>query len=131
MKCCEYPGGTTSISDTNRFCMVHVESLNRTLGPTPLVDWAKLNSDKLPTTVTSPLAKQYPKYYKDVSNIDSIDVYGVHQIFGIEDPSGCIQHASKPLLLSGVRTGGKSKFKDIKEARDTLNRWLELNPETT
>lgn len=71
----------------------------------------------------------YPQYFKDVSCIDEIDVYGVHQLFEIDDPSGAIQHASKKLLLSGVRTGGKSKYKDIKEARDTLNRWLELNDE--
>jgi hypothetical protein len=51
----------------------------------------------------------------------------VHKLFNIQDPSGCIQHASKKLLLSGVRTGGKSAYDDIKEARDTLTRWLELN----
>lgn len=71
--------------------------------------------------------KEYPKYYKDVSDLDSIDVYKTHELFGIDDPSGAIHHASKKLLLSGVRTGGKSKYQDIKEARDTLNRWLEIN----
>lgn len=77
------------------------------------------------------LSELYPKYYKRIPrNMDSIDVYGVHQLFAIDDPSGAIQHASKKLLLSGVRTGGKSKFKDIKEARDALNRWMQLNPET-
>jgi len=75
------------------------------------------------------LASKYPQYYKSVADVDEIDVYAVHQLFDIQDPSGAIQHASKKLLLSGVRTGGKSKFKDIKEARDTLNRWLQLNPE--
>jgi len=70
---------------------------------------------------------KYPEYYKDVSDIDCIDVYEVHNRFNIDDPSGCIQHASKKLLLSGVRTGGKGKYKDIKEARDTLTRWLEIN----
>ena len=35
-------------------------------------------------------------------------------------------HASKKLLLSGVRTGGKSLEQDVKEARDSLNRWLEM-----
>lgn len=73
------------------------------------------------------MSAKYPKYYKDVTNLREIDVYAVHQLFGIDDPSGAIQHASKKLLLSGVRTGGKSKFDDIREARDTLNRWLELN----
>ena len=77
------------------------------------------------------LAQLYPKYYKPIpKGWDSIDVYGVHQIFCIADPSGALQHASKKILLSGVRTGGKSQFKDIKEARDALNRWLQMNPET-
>ena len=73
------------------------------------------------------LSKQYPKYYKDVRNLNEVDVYAIHQLFNIQDPSGAIQHASKKLLLSGVRTGGKSKKDDIREARDTLNRWLELD----
>lgn len=72
------------------------------------------------------MADLYPQYYKDVSDLDEIDVYQVHALFNINDPSGCIQHASKKLLLSGVRTGGKSQYKDIKEARDTLTRWLQI-----
>ncbi|AHX01161.1 hypothetical protein M316_0096 [Nitrincola phage 1M3-16] len=68
----------------------------------------------------------YPEYYKDVSHLSEIDVYAVHDLFPINDPSGCIQHASKKLLLSGVRTGGKPAWKDIKEARDTLTRKLQL-----
>jgi len=71
----------------------------------------------------------YPQYFKDVDGVASIDVYQTHALFGIDDPSGCLHHASKKLLLSGVRTGGKSKHQDIKEARDTLNRWLEINCE--
>ena len=70
---------------------------------------------------------KYEQYYKDVSKLNDIDIYMTHQVFQIDDPSGCIQHASKKLLLSGVRTGGKSKFDDIKEARDTLTRWLQIN----
>jgi len=77
----------------------------------------------------SPMSLLYPKYYKDVTNLTELDVYQVHKLFDIQDPSGAIQHASKKLLLSGVRTGGKSQFDDIREARDTLNRWLELNKE--
>ena len=83
-----------------------------------------------PTAVTDiPMSKKYPQYYKSVEDVDEVDVYAVHQLFDIQDPSGCIQHASKKLLLSGVRTGGKSVWKDIREARDTLTRWLQLNPE--
>lgn len=79
--------------------------------------------------IQASLAQKYPAYYKSVQDYDYIDPYAVHHLFGIQDCSGMLQHASKKLLLSGIRTGNKSKFKDIKEARDTLNRWLELNPE--
>ena len=70
---------------------------------------------------------KYPKYYKDVSELNEVDVYQVHNLFNIQDPSGAIQHASKKLLLSGSRTGGKSSIDDIREARDTLTRYLEIN----
>lgn len=76
------------------------------------------------------MAQKYPKYYKPVGNLTEVDVYAVHKLFNVQDPSGAIHHASKKLLLSGVRTGGKSPFKDIQEARDTLTRWLQLNEDT-
>jgi hypothetical protein len=76
------------------------------------------------------MSQKYPKYYKAVGPHKEIDVYAVHQLFDIQDPSGCIQHASKKLLLSGCRTGGKTMYTDIREARDSLNRWLELNAST-
>lgn len=88
-----------------------------------------LDSD--PPTMTNDkdrsLSEQYPQYYKSVGDLTEVDVYAVHNLFCIKDHSGCIQHASKKLLLSGVRTGGKSAHDDIREARDTLNRWLQLN----
>lgn len=66
----------------------------------------------------------YEKYFKDVSGFDAVDVYRVHRLFGVNDEVLC--HASKKLLLSGVRTGGKTLEQDVKEARDSLNRWLEM-----
>lgn len=80
-------------------------------------------------TSPSGLAAKYPKYYKSTQGMTEVDVYAVLKIFDIQDPSGAIHHAAKKLLLSGVRTGGKTKQQDITEARDTLNRWLELNKE--
>lgn len=78
---------------------------------------------------TLPMSQRYPKYYKAIPHgVTELDVYMVHQLFNIQDPSGAIQHASKKLLLSGSRTGGKTKHDDIREARDALNRWLEMNP---
>lgn len=72
------------------------------------------------------MSTKYPKYYKSVGNMTEVDVYAIHHLFDIQDPSGAIQHASKKLLLSGVRTGGKTMLQDIKEARDTLTRWIQL-----
>ena len=80
-----------------------------------------------PAVPTLSLRELYPKYFKDVKKLTEVDVYQVHDLFQIQDCSGAIQHASKKLLLSGVRTGGKTKFQDIQEARDTLNRWLQIN----
>jgi hypothetical protein len=77
-----------------------------------------------------PIKKKYSNYFKDVQPLNFIDVYQTHRLFEIDDPSGCIQHASKKLLLSGVRTGNKTKLQDIEEARDTLNRWLEMERRT-
>ncbi len=73
------------------------------------------------------LSEKYPQYYKPVGDLTEVDVYAVHHLFNLTDPSGCLHHSSKKILLSGVRTGGKSAYKDIKEARDTLTRWLQLN----
>ena len=70
---------------------------------------------------------KYPKYYKDVSELTEIDVYQTHELFQVQDCSGCLHHASKKILLPGVRTGGKERVEDIREARDTLTRWLQIN----
>ena len=88
------------------------------------------SEEQAPTPDSIPMSQLYPQYYKSVEHLDEIDVYAVHHLFNIQDPSGAIQHASKKLLLSGVRTGGKTQFKDIKEARDTLTRWLQINQPT-
>lgn len=76
------------------------------------------------------MADLYPKYYKPIpKDWDSMDTYAVNKLFPVDDPSGCIIHARKKLLVPGTRTGGKTMIQDVKEARDTLNRWLELNKE--
>lgn len=76
------------------------------------------------------MSDKYPKYYKAIpAGVTEIDVYAVCNLFPVNDATGCINHARKKLLVPGTRTGGKSFRDDIREARDTLNRWLELNPE--
>lgn len=114
--CCKSFGCNCIVSPFQDFCnRCLAEYINTIPNEEPLKPFVK--EDK------------YSAYFKDVSKLDRLDVYGVHQLFNLNDPSGALQHASKKLLLSGVRTGGKSKYKDIQEARDSLNRWLELNPE--
>ncbi|WQA18408.1 hypothetical protein [Pseudomonas phage vB_Pae_TUMS_P11] len=58
-----------------------------------------------------------------------VDVYRINMLFplGELDPSGALDHARKKLMAPGQRSGGKSVWQDVKEARDTLNRWLEDN----
>ena len=65
----------------------------------------------------------YPHYYKDVSHLKNVDVYRVLALFNVVDP--CLQHAIKKLLCAGNR-GDKNDIKDITEARDSLNRHLEM-----
>jgi hypothetical protein len=72
------------------------------------------------------LASRYPQYYKPIGQLKEVDVYAVCMLFPVDDPSGAINHARKKLLIPGVRTGGKSLRKDVQEAVDTLNRWLQL-----
>lgn len=72
--------------------------------------------------------KPYRKYFKPVpEGVSEIDVYMVHKMFNLQDPCGALHHASKKILLCGERTGGKSKLNDIIEARDALNRWINLH----
>lgn len=80
-----------------------------------------------PSEEKVPMSVKYPKYYKAIpEGWTEIDVYGVCKLFPVDDDSGCIHHAVKKLLVPGTRTGGKSFHDDIREARDTLTRWLEL-----
>ena len=71
------------------------------------------------------LKRRHSHYHKDVSNYQTIDVYAVCKIFDVQDPSGCLQHAIKKLLVTGQR-GYKDRQTDIQNAIDTLNRLLEL-----
>lgn len=69
----------------------------------------------------------YDKYFKSVRHLDVIDVYRVLDLFGVTDHA--LGHAAKKILLCGVRTGGKNEMQEIIEARDTLNRWIEMQAE--
>ena len=90
-----------------------------------------INQSVAKTEGTAPrkLSELYPKYYKELPKWvepTEVDTYVINKMFPVDDPTGCILHARKKLLIPGVRSGGKSMLKDITEARDTLNRYIAL-----
>ena len=70
--------------------------------------------------------KKHNHYFKDVSNLNEIDVYRVLDLFAVEHP--CLQHAVKKLLCAGQR-GSKGRDKDIQEAIDTLVGFQDMRKE--
>ena len=74
------------------------------------------------------MARAHGHYYRDVTTLTEIDVYRVHALFGLGalDPSGALCHASKKILVAGLRGAGKSLHKDVAEAIETLQRFLEM-----
>lgn len=72
---------------------------------------------------------EYSAYYKDVRHIDYVDVYRVVSLFDCEKHGHAISHAAKKLLLTGARTGGKDVETEVREAIDSLHRWLEMREE--
>ena len=71
--------------------------------------------------------KKHSHYYKNVKHFDTIDVYRVLQLFQVTDAA--IAHAVKKLLVAGGRGAGKDMNKDIQEAVDSLQRFLEMQKE--
>jgi hypothetical protein len=90
----------------------------------PVTEHWQRRTDNVSNPV-SKIERKHSHYYRDVSKLAEIDVYRVCQLFGVNDPSGAIQHAIKKLLLPGQR-GGKDTEKDLREAVDTLNRKLQM-----
>ena len=70
---------------------------------------------------------KHSHYFKDVSRLQTVDVYRVLHLFGVTDQ--CIGHAIKKLLVAGGRGAGKSMEKDVTEAIDSLTRWQEMRIE--
>ena len=80
------------------------------------------------TVVADPhLPDRNPYHFRSVKELTEVDVFAVHHIFAMNDPSGALHYASRKLLLSGVGVEGGPNYNDIRKARDTLTRWLELN----
>lgn len=71
--------------------------------------------------------KKHSHYYKDVSKLKHLDVYRVLELFNVADP--CLQHAIKKLLVAGERGAGKNINRDVAEAIDSLNRFMQMRAE--
>lgn len=69
---------------------------------------------------------KHSHYHKDVSHLDTIDVYRVLQLFGVTDP--CLQHAAKKILCAGLRLA-KGEAQDVQEAIDALTRYQGMQAE--
>lgn len=74
-------------------------------------------ADPMPT-------RKHSHYFKDVSNLQTIDVYRVLQLFNVTDQA--LGHAIKKLLVAGGRGAGKDINRDVQEAIDTLERWKDI-----
>lgn len=69
-------------------------------------------------------ARTYPHYFKRLPrHTTHVDVYRVITLFDV--PAGPVDHAVKKLLCLGKR-GGKNYRQDLTEARNSLNRALEM-----
>ena len=77
-------------------------------------------------SIASPVNK-HNHYFKDVSNLISIDVYRVLELFEVTDQA--LGHAIKKLLVAGGSGAGKSIEKDIEEAIVSLQRCLQMKRE--
>ena len=86
------------------------------------IDFIAIHGSRPPRPVAKPV--QYPHYFKQLpAGTTHVDIYAVLDLFAVMDhPVG---HAIKKLLCPGQR-GEKSKLQDITEARDTLNRAIEI-----
>lgn len=76
-------------------------------------------------TEDSSSKRKHAHYFKDVSDFTEMDTYLLIRVWNIEDKNGALHHALKKMLDAGKR-GNKDKMKDIREARDSLNRYLEI-----
>jgi len=79
------------------------------------------------STIKGPSSgNNFDHYYKNVKELDFIDIYRVLDLYQVYHP--CIQHAVKKLLVAGGR-GHKDQTEDIQEAITSLTRWLEMRRE--
>lgn len=74
-----------------------------------------------------PITLEETQLSRGMIKIEDIDVFLIHHLFEINDPSGAIQEASKLLLLCGQRDDDKTPYEVAIEARDILNRFIQIH----
>ena len=80
-----------------------------------------------PPEASSAIAQtKHGHYKKDVSHLKTLDVYRLIDLFEVTHPA--LQHALKKVLVAGGR-GAKNDEQDVREAIDSLNRWLQMRAE--
>ncbi len=67
--------------------------------------------------------RKHNHYFKSVAGLTEIDVYRVLELFEVSDHA--LGHAIKKLLVAGDR-GVKDQYRDVQEAADTLQRWMQM-----
>lgn len=67
--------------------------------------------------------RKHNHYFKSVAGLNEIDVYRVLELFEVSDHA--LGHAIKKLLVAGDR-GVKDQYRDVQEAADTLQRWMQM-----
>ncbi len=70
---------------------------------------------------------KHAHYFREVSGLREIDIYRLLELFDVTDQA--LGHAIKKLMAPGKRGAGKTTEKDVQEAIDTLERWLEMRRE--
>ena len=90
------------------------------------VEGEKFDTDEMLADVEVQMAtySQHSHYFKDVRDLNVIDVYQVLKLFNVTDP--CLQHIVKKALVAGGR-GHKDLERDLKDIHDTSKRALEIN----
>lgn len=108
--------------DFNNGCMVLRENPLSKMYFEKLLWQRHTQPEELPFIDDEP--KKHNHYFKDVSDLNEIDVYQVLILFNVTDP--CLQHIVKKALCAG-RRGHKDFETDLKNIFDTAKRALEIN----
>lgn len=100
----------------------HVSSIERKIPE--IYGTVRVNPDLSDQYAEIEKVRQHNHYFKDVSNLNEIDVYMVLKLFNVTDP--CLQHIAKKALCAGQR-GHKNFNRDLKDILDTAKRAVEIN----